>query len=455
MKTIYIASEYFGPANEIGAIRFTKVAKYLSRKGYHIVVFTRYTKNTIVDSILQDDVDELLDSGGKIFTVNSETNRMFDHFMAVSGFLHEELKYIEKGIYCGKKFARKHMTILKHEKLPQPDVLITTYGDWGGHYLGMKLKKKYGENLLWIADFRDPMKGLFATNTCIYRSIEWVRYHYKRRVVRASDVITIVSDDIRDDLHASGKESKIHIIKNGFDREDAIKRDLDFENNLTKEKFRIVYTGTIYSGLKKKYDLSFFFQALLELISEGKVNAEDLIVCYAGRHFVEFSKQLGHNEYNIEIVDYGFIPRTKSLALQTVANILLLASWNTKEDVGHIPAKIFEYFLVNKPIIAIVCGNKDASVAKRMLEEAGCGIAFEEASMDKDFQTMKSYFFELYTKWKNDSKFDLDSNKAYIAQFESNNIANAFESIFANCVNEKKISNARGLFKRVNKMRLG
>lgn len=429
MKTIYIASEYFGPANEIGAIRFTKVAKYLSRKGYHIVVFTRYTKNTIVDSILQDDVDELLDSGGKIFTVNSETNRMFDHFMAVSGFLHEELKYIEKGIYCGKKFARKHMTILKHEKLPQPDVLITTYGDWGGHYLGMKLKKKYGENLLWIADFRDPMKGLFATNTCIYRFIEWVRYHYRKRICGLADYITVVAEDMRKELSIDGKEEKIHVIKNGFDRADIAKRDRDFENTFSKEKFHIVYTGTIYSGLKKKYDLSFFFKALVELVAEEKIFAKDLCVNYAGRHFSKFSEQLGCNGRKIEIVDYGFVSREKSLALQARANILLLAAWNADEDTGHVTGKIFEYFMADRPAIAIVSGNKSESIVKQMVEEAKCGVVFEEARVDKDYQIMKSYIFELYLRWKSNTEFDLDSNKKYINQFEYPSIANRFENI--------------------------
>ena len=59
MKKILIICNYFAPDNTIAAVRITKIAKYLKRYGYDIVVVAENRQESIKDEILEKDAEDI------------------------------------------------------------------------------------------------------------------------------------------------------------------------------------------------------------------------------------------------------------------------------------------------------------------------------------------------------------------------------------------------------------
>ena len=60
-KRVLLISYYFAPQNTIGAIRPTKMAKYLERMGYEVTVICGGGLDEKVDPTLQRDMEQLSD----------------------------------------------------------------------------------------------------------------------------------------------------------------------------------------------------------------------------------------------------------------------------------------------------------------------------------------------------------------------------------------------------------
>lgn len=60
-KRILIVSYYFGPQNAIGAVRPTKLAKYLARMGHEVTVICGIGMTGLKDPTLERDMRELKD----------------------------------------------------------------------------------------------------------------------------------------------------------------------------------------------------------------------------------------------------------------------------------------------------------------------------------------------------------------------------------------------------------
>ena len=60
-KRLLIVSYHFAPQNAIGAVRMTKVAKYLTRMGYDVTVLCGACTEAVQDPTLARDLEELKD----------------------------------------------------------------------------------------------------------------------------------------------------------------------------------------------------------------------------------------------------------------------------------------------------------------------------------------------------------------------------------------------------------
>ncbi|MFH1880951.1 MAG: hypothetical protein ABIK64_09160, partial [Bacillota bacterium] len=60
-KRILLVSHCFAPQNKIGAVRPTKLAKYLLRMGYEVTVLCGKDLSTVIDPLLMRDLDQLTD----------------------------------------------------------------------------------------------------------------------------------------------------------------------------------------------------------------------------------------------------------------------------------------------------------------------------------------------------------------------------------------------------------
>ena len=440
MKRILIVAEYFAPNNHIASIRTTKLAKYFKlNEGYHVSVVSRKLRtNEYVDPILQSDL-KYIDKHivieeswliRKIFWVYNKLRTSKDRTEAknetiikskknnVYSVLFSTLKKIFSNTDIFTFFATKAYSKRAKKQIQkmcnQYDVIITSSGTFSANVLG-RLAKRANSNILWIADFRDPLINEFPKKK--HRT-----YYNKicKEIIKNADVITGVSDACVEIFKKDFKR-EILTVCNGFDDDDI--KSIDIVSN---EKFTLTYPGRLYTG---KRDLSIFFKAISELINETRINGNKIVINYLGDESPLFLEQTGKYELHDVCKTYGKVDRVKSLQLQLSSHILLLASWNNLGDTGVITGKFLEYMMINKPIICSVMGNLPDSLLKRMIASANNGIVWEQANDEFDYPLIKDYILKQYKQYEAGLPLYFAPNTDYIKQFRYENIASKFIKI--------------------------
>lgn len=372
MKILLIAAGSFAPWNVIGAIRWTKICKYLSQNGDEITVIAHKKRMTHSDELLAKDallckkVYYVSESGAEkilkiIFKLWGKTRGLSKEKSEKQfNALMMSQRYLRSISYHG--FAKKAKQQINNLN-EQYDIVISTNplsAHWAAEYASKKL------SIPWISDFRDPIAPTLPQSRHEKKLLQW-----QKRICVNSDSVIAVSKGLKEVL-ATGNEvcrDKIHVIYNGFDPDDrpAIKESSD-------GKLHLVYTGILYTG---KRDLTPVFQALSELCRAGSILETDIVFDYAGNEIEILRDQA--RKYGMEniIKNHGFITRKESLALQMQSDILVMATYNDEGNPGVMPGKLYEYMMIRKPILAIVSGEVKGSELKVIIEKSSVGYCHE------------------------------------------------------------------------------
>lgn len=377
-KRILIVSYLFEPLNEIGAIRPTKLAKYLSASGYEVDVYTSATN--LVSKVGENREYKVIYSGDNpLITSNMHKSTSINH-SAKSKISKQDNKFIQdlkmtyrqaRVIRSGFKFLDDLKKDIKDKKfdIEKYDFVFSTYGPIGSLLIGMYLKK-IKPNIKWICDFRDPMvvKDMSTAFRFIYDIIQ-------KKSVKQADYVTTVSEGYADRILKGTKNIECYVIPNGYDSDD--KKIVNYTKNNDK-KIKFTYVGLLYEG---KRDLSPLFECISSLVANEKngISINDFVFEYAGTDFSYLYGQA--QKYGIQEIlhNNNLLPREECLKLQSQSDILVLSTWNEQGEEGVFPGKTIEYMLINKPIINIVNGNLKNSEVTRVIEKYNLGVSFEEA----------------------------------------------------------------------------
>lgn len=350
---ILLITRYFPPSVGIATERLLSWAKYLERAGHEVTILTTQKESTHTTKFRVIEVP---------------------YFDPISFFHLEKNKeqFATKNSWKGKlaKFYRSHL----NERMPSRadpwiipairqlrkmqregerfDLIISSYGPPASHLIARTAKRLFSAK--WVADFRD----LWVDNH-IYRGLfpfTLVERYLEKRVVREAGLITTVSEGLKKKLLERYPQAKVAVITNGFDPENFPKT----VEKVKREKFRLVYTGTLYQG---RNDLSSLFQALKGL--------QNLELYFYGTVHEEFFRLISH--YGLEgIVHYGgVVSHPSALQLQQEADGLLLLDYLSAYD-GVLTGKVFEYLYANPPLLAV--GVKRGSELFSLLTKIEAGL---------------------------------------------------------------------------------
>jgi len=394
-RRVLIISYYFAPQNAIGAVRPTKLAKYLARQGVEVTVLCGAPLSAARDPLLARDAAGLPDV--RVITEHSllhrwKTRSKPSPVSAASAVMPTAVQsrknpaldavYLWLSDRADRAFARTCIRALR--TLPGPyDAVFSCYGPAGVH-IAARYARTHGLAKKWIADFRDEP-------TLPFRWQQGRLKRFVRQVHTDADVLTTVSQGTME-LMALGAKGRV--LPNGFDPEDA--QNLP-ALTLDPVKLHFAYCGQLYVGHS---DLSPLFRAVRALCDEGACDASRFCFHYAGRQGEAFTQQAAKYDLGNTVVDHGFVLRTESLALQKAADALLAATWNTVERHGVVTGKVLEYMLADRPILCCVSGTVPGSDARALVERLRLGAAYEEASDAADLPALKAYLRALY-----DAKF--------------------------------------------------
>lgn len=401
MKRVLIVAYHFPPDPSIGSLRMKGLAKYLPDFGWEPVILTKKLseKPNMQINIVETPFEEhdILNSFKRKIGLNPETpikssisNKGVNRSLLYSVsrfFMLEFIAYpdIHKNWYS---YAYKDGSdLLNNQKI---DAIISSSSPEISHIIANSLKDKY--DLPWIADFRD----LWTQNH--YYKYTYLRSHREKKLeintLSKADSLVTISEPLAEKLRSLHKGKKVYSITNGFDPKEMVNGILTLS-----DKFTITYTGNLYFG---KRDPSKLFVALSELISEKKLNPNNIEVRFYGNKEYWFDKNVEKYGLKRIVNHYGIVPRKIALEKQRESQILLLLLWDNPDELGVYTGKVFEYLSSQRPILAL--GSSNGSVVKELLEETSAGFYASSVEDIKEFikKSYDEYEFNNFVSYNSD-----------------------------------------------------
>lgn len=414
MKKVLVICYYWPPSGGAGVQRVLKTCKYLRDYGWEPIVYTaKDAAYPILDETLEHDVVEgqVVLRGPiwepyelyKRFTGQSKKGRVY------SGFLSEDKKpsitqrmavWIRGNFFIpdARKFWIKPSIKFIGDWLKENhvDAILSTGPPHSVHLIARGVKQNH--NIPWIADFRDPWTNIdFYDQLMLSKRADRQHHKLEKAVVDECDKLVTVSWTWADEFRAMGKKD-VRLVTNGFDH-------ADFENITGEpgEKFSFNHIGYLNADRNP----ALLWQAFGELCQEVPGLKDDLKLRFIGKTDQILFQHLEKNGLMDMVERIDYIPHSEVLPTLLSSQVLLLLLNNTRNVMGVIPGKIYEYLAAGRPVLAI---GPEAGDSARILTETGAGIVcnFE------DFEKMKREIFKLYRAYK---KGTLSVEKADIKRF--------------------------------------
>jgi hypothetical protein len=399
----------------IGSVRMRGLAKYLPLYNWEPIILTNKVNcsnlNRPICNIVETEYDDLICEWKKIFKLDAKasvTEQLGIQVKQEKNTLVETLISLWDQIFAYPdinkgwiRYAVKEGDAILSNK--QFDAIISSSPPATAHIIGRQIS--LNNHVPWIADLRDPWVPYNIKHGSIRKYFDR-RLQY--RTLKDAACLVTISEPLSNQL--KWISNNVRVITNGF--ENAVSYP-----SARNDKLRIVYTGYIY---KNKQDPEPLFQAIHELVNECLININDIQVDLYGKNIEIVKDEV--LKYNLEnIVNFnGFISREESLKIQRAAQILLLLTWNDKNERGVYTGKLFDYLAARRPILAV--GNyKDE--AAMLVEKVDVG---RQASSVED---IKKELIKYYNEYKANGTIAYKCNDNTLGKYSLKEMARKYAEI--------------------------
>jgi len=369
MKRVLIIAYYWPPNAGVGVYRWLKFTKYLPQFGWQPVVYTpENPEMQAVDGELENDIPpdaEVIKapitepySWYKRFTGKKQDERLQTAFLReeagptwkenAANWLRSNFFIPDARVWWVKPSVKR---LERYLKVHPVDVIVTTGSPHSLHLIGRELKRRTG--IPWLADFRDPW-----TNVDYYSQLKLTKWadrkqrELERAVLTEADQVLTVSWHWAEELRTLGARN-VEVITNGYDP-----ADLPAQPEPQDERWSLVHVGSITATR----DVPELWQALAERVRDDAEFRERFVLRFVGGvdHSVLRSLEAAGLMGQVERI--GQVGHAEALRHMQRARVLLLPVNDTPNVMGFLPAKVFEYLSVQRPILCIA--PKEADIAR-------------------------------------------------------------------------------------------
>jgi len=277
------------------------------------------------------------------------------------------------GVAAGLRLIRKN----------RPSCIWSTYPIATAHLIGLTLHKLTG--LPWVADFRDSMtEDSYPRDPWSRRSYLWIE---RRAVKYASCLVFTAPSTCKMYLqrHPNLTVDRCMFLPNGYDEKDFKGLTvLPRRGNLNGGPIRLLHAGLIYTDDR---DPTVFFNAVSRLKNEGLINAAllkiDLRASGSEAYYTELITQLG-----IADIVHLLPALSHRKALQDCADSDALLLFQAASCNHQVPAKVYEYLRLGKPILALTSYAGDTAA---LLEQTGGATVVDLADEKSIFSVLPQF----------------------------------------------------------------
>lgn len=251
------------------------------------------------------------------------------------------------------------------------DIIYSTYPIPSAHVIGFILARLTRRP--WIADMRDPMwdehfKPAIPLELKARKAIEAAAVRHARSVI-------LTTEGMRDIFRArypAEDPGKFRVISNGYDEDDF--RDLETPLRAPGAPVRLRHMGLL-EPLDR--DPRPFFRGIRLMLDRGRVTPSDFSVeLFSPGHEKEYAEAIASLALEAVVSLRPSVPYQEALGLMAASDVLLLFQGPTCE--GQVPAKLYEYMRVGRPILALATATGETGrivIANR----AGAVVPIDDA----------------------------------------------------------------------------
>jgi|SRR5579864_5664679 len=332
-RSVLLISYHFPPRNTSASIRPAYFCKYLPEFGFE----------PLVVSCRQDAIGHSSTKEAVALIVAKALQAVFR-------------RYSDRLTWVPEIFAEAE-TIAKRGAVA---AIYSTSPPISGHILGMLLKLRTGKT--WVADFQDPFAGnpfdrAAVSTRCYCQCLQRILFKYADHLIANTD--QVAEFWVR---QYPWTQTKVSTIWNGYDPGETIPQPSDKpERPLT-----LLHAGDLY-GARTPVPL---LTCLTRLVKAGAVRSEELLIKLVGpiepHIYSDLEKFEELKAGRCLEYDGSLVPRNRALQLMASAAGLLLLDMNAQGAALQVPAKLYDYARVQKPILAFTAsGSPSESILIR------------------------------------------------------------------------------------------
>ncbi len=389
-KILIIARDFLPYYSSLGGvIRVVKMARFLQEQGYDVYVLCArgeeigyFGYEDIVNKLKVIYVDDKLqryhNKQAIINTGNKEEIKTSSSILQGLKNLINDFCIPDKGIFFVNRYVNEASKLIVENNI---NTVIVSSPPHSTQLIGVNLKRKFGNKINLIVDYRDSWnnRGIFQKRHWLSKRISLKK---EKEVLRYADKFTYISQPVIEKINSTFMDisDKSLLVMNGF--------DLNMKNEVTatvpgNNKLTIGYFGSISDYPNSPVNPTKFFETLL------KINYSIKLVFYGP--VILNNKWKEYLGDKLEINET--VSHTEALKLMTTMDVLLVVYSETNGGEEVITGKLFEYFLAQRPVLVVGPKNMEAARLVRENQLGYCLDIFDEDEMANGLQ-------EIYRDWQ-------------------------------------------------------
>jgi glycosyltransferase involved in cell wall biosynthesis len=335
-KNLILLAFYYLPDNTSGVQRAVRLAKYLPSVGSRCYVVCSSHAGVLADRPevvhvpKQDPPQEVQRKSG----FAERIQRLLPY--------NEQLPWVPHAVAAASELiSGSNVT-----------AVVSTSPPVATHLAALQLKRRHG--IKWVADLRDPILGnpgrARAWAQPYDRAIQWL-------IFKNADAVIAVTDTVADEWRSRYPKwsDKFHVIWNGFDPEDGFG-----PLALPPRPYRTLsHVGVLYA-LRHPTALA---GSIDRLVRAGTLSPDSFRLRFIGP--IQEEDRFRAEPAAKSLIECGcleisgtLVPRQQAMQEIATSDFLLLLDIVNLSRVGYtVPAKLYDYILAGRPILAVTDRN--------------------------------------------------------------------------------------------------
>lgn len=414
---LFITFQYPPDASSSGVLRTLKYTRYLADHEWRVTVLS--IEPSAYETVDQGTLAQIPGNVRVVRTSYLDTKKHLSlrgRYLAITALPDRYIGWLPWAVRAGMRIGRSDRV----------DLVYSTSPPATAHLIAWRVSRGLGKP--WVIDFRDPWfeepPEPGAPGGPLFRRVDrW----FEGRIVRDADHVVSTTASLRDLLVSRYPElprGKFSVIPNGYDEDDfaRLSRAGPVAGD-EPDRMCIVHSGSINPMFRDPVPL---VRALSQAAELGLVDSRKVRLRFLGggphADDAALHRSIADSGVSTSVEMLPRLPYADALDELTRADVLLLlqASDDTR---GLVPAKLYEYLRMGKPVLALTLPGESAD----LLARTGGGWVVDPADPAQIVQAIG----RLYRFWQERSLGRFVADPQVLARYERRRLAAQLAEVFS------------------------